>query len=38
MVIIAQLCEYTKIHFKGVNVVVCEFYLKVVIKSKSSKF
>lgn len=32
--IIAQFCEYTKINFKGVNFVVCELYLKVIIKSK----
>lgn len=38
MVIIARLCEYTKIHFKGVNFVVCELYVKVVIKSKGYKY
>lgn len=36
--IIAQLCEYTKIDFKGVNFVVCELYLKVIIKNKGYKY
>lgn len=26
-VMVAQLCEYTKNHFKNVNFMVCEFYL-----------